>query len=857
MKNNRWAWFFAVIFLLCACVPALAQIERADVEAAWDRVTEADGFDRVPIEYEEEGGPNAWVAFEDGGRYSVHVTQEMMNALDSEEEMAGILGHEVGHVRLGHYNREVLSDIGQSLLEAHKDRMSGLAGAIGSIGVDLTKSQFSREQETEADEFGVELLVDAGYSPWGLYNAMKHFGTENDKTGGFATHPGTGPRLEHLAELARAEEDGEVEEKGPRQAARAAGAERAVSVPDGDATSDDVASDDLSGDGTQHRPVMGYSPPPVNIAYLADNPPKNITKRALSTNIPAKYDMRNTGRLTPVKDQGDYGTCWAHATMAACESNYLTRVKKGNYSGSLGNAQDLNLSEMFLAWFAFKDPNKAHNFSARDQNGHASSNLSNKDILDQGGNEWKSAAVLGRLGLVPESEMPYARFPSAGKKPGAYKRVLRLKDATFAVLEQNSAEQNRIIKQLIMDKGAVLFSYDEDGPYHDNKHNSYFKKGTQSTNHMITVVGWDDGYPRQNFGKNKPSRDGAWLVRNSWGPRWAAGGYFWMSYEQYKRSGTAFTVEPVKERMRHYGHDNLGWVDNIWLDSNNKKTGWAAGVFQIQEAGESVSEVGFWTVDNGVKYAVKVYRYGDKKPSGDTLTSGAKPVAEKSGTMDLAGYHTVKLPEPVPLKQGEWFSVVVKVTDPKCEYPIAIEQRTKDYSDNVVVNAGNSYFSADGKNWTDGVKLNVGASNATVKAFTLCGKGEPDKPDKDDDDDDDDDEDDDDGDWDEDDFDDDYDDDYDDDEDEDEDDDDEKDEDKDEDEDEDKDEDEDDDVKKEDEDEEKDEDEEDDSGKDKPKPEKPEPEPDKPEPKPDKPILPDGFNEEDYDVGIILIPKRK
>ncbi len=854
MKTIRAGLVFALLLFIIPA--ALAQIDKSAVEAAWDRVTEADEFERVPIEYEEEGGANAWVAFEDGGKYSVHVTQEMMNALDSEEEMAGILGHEVGHVRLGHYNQEVLSEIGQSLLEAHKDKMSGLAGAVGSVSVELTKSAFSREQETEADEYGVELLVEAGYSPWGLYNAMKHFGTENEKTGGFATHPGTGPRLEYLAELARAEEGEIGEEKGHRQAARASGAEGAERAPGEGATSDDIASDDVAGADDGHHPVMGYTPPPIDISYLADNPPKNITKRALSTNIPVKYDMRNTGRLTPVKDQGEYGTCWAHATMAACESNYLTRVKRGNYSGSLGNDQTLNLSEMFLAWFTFKDPNKARTFSALDEHGHASSHLSNKAILDQGGNEWRSAAILGRLGLVMESEMPYGKFPSAGKKPGSYTRVLRLKDATFMVLEQNSAEQNRIIKQLIMDKGAVLFSYDEDGPYHDNKHNSYFKKGSKSTNHMITVVGWDDNYPRQNFGKNKPSRDGAWLVRNSWGPKWAAGGYFWMSYEQYKRSGTAFTVEPVKEKMRHYGYDSVGWVNNIWMNSTNKKTGWAASVFQIQSAGESVSEVGFWTVDNGVKYAVSVYRYGDRKPSGANLTSGAKPVAEKSGTMDLAGYHTVKLPQPVPLEEGEWFSVVVKLTDPKCEYPIAVEQKTKDYSDNVVISAGNCYFSADGKNWIDGVDATSAAANATVKAFTLCGKSEP-KPDKPDEDDDDEEEDDD---WDEDDFDDDYEDDYDDEDDEDE----EEEEDDDDDDDDEKDE--DDDVKKdeEDEDEEKD-DEEDDGSKDKPKPEPDKPEPDKPEPdkpepdkpKPDKPVLPEGFNEEDYDVGIILIPKRK
>ncbi|MBQ9565409.1 MAG: hypothetical protein IJU98_07480 [Synergistaceae bacterium] len=603
---------------------------------------------------------------------------------------------------------------------------------------------------------------------------------------------------------------------------------------------DDTASDDVDVSG---RRVMGYSQPPIDISYLAKNPPKNITKRALSANIPAKYDLRNTGRLTPVKDQGDYGTCWAHAAMAACESNYLTRSQKGNFSGSLGNARTLNLSEMHLAWFAYHNPDRTKAFPPHDENtARVVYNMGNKGILNQGGNEWRSAAILSRLGLVAESSMPYGKFPSGSAKPGGYPRVLRVKEATIAVLEEGSAEQRRIVKQLIMDKGAVLISYDEDSAYHDNRRHSYFKKGSKTTNHMITVVGWDDNYSRKNFGRDKPSRDGAWLCRNSWGPRWGAGGYFWMSYEQYHRSGTAFTVEPLKEKMRHYGHENMGWVESIFL-GGRRKSGFEAAVFQALESGESVSEAGFYTTDNGTRYTVSVYVYGANRPAASSLTAGVKPAAEKSGTFDLAGYHTVKLPQNVPVRKGEWFSVVVRLTNPSHDFPFAVEQRVEGYTDNVVVNAGNCYFSANGKSWTDGAKLpelskNFRPSNATVKAFTLCGREEP-KPEPDEDEDED--EDSEDEEWDEEDY-EDFDDDYDDEYDEDWDDEDYEDEEWEE-------------EEEEEDDEEDDEDEEwgeeeeddDDSG-DEPKP----------TPKPaTNPVLPDNIDTEEYDVGIILIPKRK
>ncbi len=472
------------------------------------------------------------------------------------------------------------------------------------------------------------------------------------------------------------------------------------------------------GQGTPNtRGVTGYTAPTVNLSHLSKNPPRNVTKRALSSGLPSRYDLRNTGRLTPVKDQGEYGTCWAYAAVAACESNYLTRSRSGNFSGSLGNASSLNLSEMFLAWFAYRDE-KSKSFTSTSGN-----------VLDQGGNEWQSTAVLARTGLVVESAMPYGKFPSRSARPESYPRVLRIKDATFAALEHGSPEQNRIVKQLIMDRGAVIIAYHDDDNYFERRHSSYFRKGKTQPNHMITIVGWDDSYPRQNFGRDKPSRDGAWLARNSFGARWGAGGYFWISYEQFHRSGTAYTVEPVREKVRHYGHDDLGWIDSLRF---GKGTNWAASVFQVRGEGEKLSEAGFYTTDNGAKYTVLVYSYGEKKPTASSLTSG-KPIAEKSGTMDLAGYHTVKVSEGLALKKGEWFSVVVKLKNPSSEEPLAVEQREKDYSDNCVVGAGESYFSGDGKTWIDGKTLKT-PSNACVKAFTLCGKDTKDTVDEGDDD---------------------------------------------------------------------------------------------------------------------------
>ncbi len=45
-------------------------------------------------------------------------------------------------------------------------------------------------------------------------------------------------------------------------------------------------------------------------------------------------------------------------------------------------------------------------------------------------------------------------------------------------------------------------------------------------------MGWDDNYSKDNFNANiRPSKNGAWLIKNSWGDYNSEGGYFWISYE--------------------------------------------------------------------------------------------------------------------------------------------------------------------------------------------------------------------------------------------------------------------------------------------------------------------------------------
>ena len=165
--------------------------------------------------------------------------------------------------------------------------------------------------------------------------------------------------------------------------------------------------------------------------------------------------------------------------------------------------------------------------------------------------------------------------------------------------------------------------------------------------------------------------------------------------------GAAFIVEQNNSRLKHYGYDDLGFC-------RTEKYSWCANVFRVSGKSESLKEAAFYTLSNNSEYEVYVYLHGKKKPSSPTDGELAAPV---NGVLKYAGYHTVSLPENIALNDGEYFSVVLKLP-----WYVPVEAKCKNYSENAEVNPGESYFSADGRNWTDGA--NVGA-NACVKAFTI------------------------------------------------------------------------------------------------------------------------------------------
>ena len=75
---------------------------------------------------------------------------------------------------------------------------------------------------------------------------------------------------------------------------------------------------------------------------------------SIADTFPAKFDLRERGTVTPVKDQSPWGTCWSYGTIAACETSILNtlHLTAKEYEQKFGEPMDL--SEKHLAWFGAK-----------------------------------------------------------------------------------------------------------------------------------------------------------------------------------------------------------------------------------------------------------------------------------------------------------------------------------------------------------------------------------------------------------------------------------------------------------------------------------------------------------------------
>ncbi len=387
--------------------------------------------------------------------------------------------------------------------------------------------------------------------------------------------------------------------------------------------------------------------------------------------LPAAYDMRDYGRVTPVRDQGRYGTCWAFASLGALETTMLP---------------------------------KEENIFSTD---HMSMNNSYNLDIDSGGEHTMSIAYLAAWqGPVYEADDPYGDETSDEE----LEAVKHLEEALII----NEKDMD-VLKSAIFRYGAVETSVytqmeyvDSVSPYYSKENASYYYNGEELPNHDLVVVGWDDNYAKENF-TNMPEGDGAFICKNSWGPEFGDGGYVYVSYYDvnicqksviYTRVGDADNYDNI------YQTDLLGWIGHMGFD---KEEAYFANVYTAGQ-NEELAAVAFYATGKDTEFEVYVVTdYEDKESLKNRQFVAA-------GNTKYAGYYTVDFPESIKLKDNEKFAVVVKIKTPGAVHPIAIEYNSDDRTESFDISDGEGYISLYGEMWHSAEETQQ--SNVCLKAFT-------------------------------------------------------------------------------------------------------------------------------------------
>lgn len=401
-----------------------------------------------------------------------------------------------------------------------------------------------------------------------------------------------------------------------------------------------------------------------------------VYKSLFNGTLPARYNLAENGFVTDVKNQQDSGNCWAFAALASLETCVLKASNK-TFNFSVENMK--NLIEMYSAYGWKMETNEG------------------------GYNGMPMGYLASWLGPVNATLDP---FDDKGTLSPLLDSEIHVQNI-YVLPARTSYTDNDAIKEAILKYGGLYASYYHSAGYLNSKTNAYYDPYTGNGNHAITVVGWDDNYSKNNF-YTTPAGDGAFIVKNSWGSSWGDNGYFYISYYDrvlfaVNKDNQAFTyiLNDTVRYTKNYQYDVAGMTDYL---ITGKKTIWYQNIYNAtgNEAIAAVSTFFNTTVD----YEISIY-------VNDVLQ------LTQNGRHEGSGYYTIPLKEYVPVAVGDIFKIVVKLANPQNGYaavPISEQLSTT----RCYYVPGVSYFSNDGKKWTDLYDYSASAYSHTYNSQVAC-----------------------------------------------------------------------------------------------------------------------------------------
>ena len=437
--------------------------------------------------------------------------------------------------------------------------------------------------------------------------------------------------------------------------------------------------------------------------------------------LPAKY----LADLTPIRNQGSYGSCWACAMASVVEGSFLkmfgdlieisvpNMIYHLNYGASLNNRYSTDVDDggfltVATAYFA---SGRGSILSKDDVNYDYMFNKSDPE-------HWS----------VKKRQFLDTRLISL-KYPAYYLRDVKFIPNPIEYSDRTCEIHRNKIKRAIMNFGGVVSTFLYDAEYLSEDKKNYCNiedLGWFGPNHAIKVVGWDDNYSKTNF-KNQPNNNGAFIVQNSWGEDWGDNGLFYMSYEDLYAGNDSVAVTDIdvfQEKYlfgKIYQRDYFGMVTSVPTETNEL---FVAKIFNLRGQREDLTDIGLFVADSEVNCEF----YLADLNSENKISGLGEKIGEKY--FEFPGYYTVALNNIKELSKKDGngkFAIIVKMTSESGdEINLPLELKSLLTATSQAVGYKNENFvNVDGewKDIFDVFKDDTGwnafeVTNLNIKAFT-------------------------------------------------------------------------------------------------------------------------------------------
>lgn len=527
-------------------------------------------------------------------------------------------------------------------------------------------------------------------------------------------------------------------------------------------------------------PDMYYIP--SSSKKISNNPLQDV--RSTRASMASRFSLKDIiSENVKIRNQQQTNSCWAFASLSSLETNLAMQdYKKGNIT-KIYDFSERHLEYATSKYFANNVENKK---------GY------NRTAGDGGNFPMAQSYLTNGTGAITEDEMPFENNENTIDISEIQNKNVVTEVDDIEVFEpysgKSDSEKQKIMNQIkehIQNYGAVFTqihgasSSMSDYSCYNNETGAKYcsNENSHPTDHAVSIIGWDDNYSIDNFAKDsRPSSNGAWIVRNSWGDKeeytlsdlkkeifekykdtctskgwnsseeipneviiqigykidgenayyiYGDNGYIYVSYEDANvSSGKNFGISKSSNKVNYdkiYQYDELYAANDMYVNNMEILLG---NIFNRDTTNtEYLTSI---SINAPETYWGKVY----VNPNGSSMAKDDLQLVElENGVSDYIidqGYHTINFKKPIALT-GNSFAVVTSFTGVgapgETRALITLESKIDGYSkwDDVKTEVGKCFVAAtddlENASWIDLGKIkeindSFENGDSTIKAFT-------------------------------------------------------------------------------------------------------------------------------------------